>query len=69
MTNNVRGGTATIGQDACIEKQFDKKAQQGVTKLRNMSHHAPGIKHNVEELRRARQIASILGKSSLARFL
>jgi hypothetical protein len=28
MTNNVRGRTATIGQDACIEKQFDKKAQQ-----------------------------------------
>lgn len=68
MTNNVRGGTATNGQDACIEKQFDKKAQQGVVKLRNMSH-APGIKHNVEELRLARQIASILGKSSLVRFL
>lgn len=28
-------------------------------------HYAPGIKHNIGELRRAQQIASILGKSSL----
>lgn len=69
MTNNVRWGMVTIGQDACIEKQFHKKAQHGVAKLRNIGHHAPGIKHNVGELRRARQIASILGKSSLVRFL
>lgn len=63
------GERQQIGQDTCIEKQFDKKAQQGVAKLRNMSHHTPGIKRNIVKLRRARQIASILGKSSLVRFL
>lgn len=68
VNDNVCGTTETNWTVDVYGKAVRQESIAGRGKVTQYPR-APGIKHNIEKLRRAQQIANILGKSSLVRFL